>query len=117
MGTILLFVVSCLGPGTKGLFLTWSCCLNLFWIVVGASRAGKSQSRKQFITKPLEYILSNGRVQIPDFEVSKFMRAGKCNLTSLPSQVNDLVCIISILTLIYITQALRISCWLQVAMV
>ena len=77
MGTILPFVTSCLGPKTKGLFLTRASCLNLFWILVGASGAGKSQSRKRFITEPLEYILQNGRVQIPDFEISKFTRAGK----------------------------------------
>ena len=77
MGTILPFVVSCLGPNTKGLFLTRACCLNLFWILVGASGAGKSQSRKCFITEPLEYIMANGHVQMPDFEISKFTRAGK----------------------------------------
>ena len=66
MGTILPFVASCLGPHTKGLFLMHACCLNLFWILVGASGAWKSQSRKRFITEPLKYILANGRVQIPD---------------------------------------------------
>ena len=74
MGTILPFVASYLGPNTKGLFLTCACCLNLFWILVGASGAGKS--RKCFITEPLEYILANGRVQMPDFEISKFTRTG-----------------------------------------
>ena len=77
MGTILPFVASCLGPHTKGLFLTCACCLNLFWILVGASGARKSQSRKRFITEPLEYILANGRVQIPDFEISKFTHTGE----------------------------------------
>ena len=77
MGTILPFVASCLGPHTKGLFLTRACCLNLFWILVGASGARKSQSRKRFITEPLKYILANGRVQIPDFEISKFTRTGE----------------------------------------
>ena len=76
MGTILPFVASCLGPHTKGLFLTCACCLNSFWILVEASGVGKSQSRKRFITEPLEYILGNGRVQIPDFEISKFTHAG-----------------------------------------
>ena len=76
MGTILPFVASCLGPNTKGLFLTHASCLNLFWILVGASGAGKSQSRKRFITEPLKYVLRSGRVQIPDFEISKFTRAG-----------------------------------------
>ena len=80
MGTILPFVVSCLGPNTKGLFLTQACCLNLFWILVRASGAGKSQSRKCFISEPLEYVLANGRAQITDFEISKFTRAGKPQL-------------------------------------
>ena len=78
MGTILPFVASCLGPNTKGLFLMRACCLNLFWILVGASSAGKSQSRRHYITEPLKYVLHNGHVQIPDFKISKFTRAGKC---------------------------------------
>ena len=35
MGTILPFVASCIGPKTKGVFLTQPSCLNLLWIVVG----------------------------------------------------------------------------------
>ena len=77
MGTILPFVASCVGPTTQERFLTRASCLNLFWIVVGASGAGKSQSRKHFITEPLKYVLKNGRVDIPDFEISKFTRAGE----------------------------------------
>ena len=77
MGTILPFVASCVGLNTKGLFLTRPSCLNLFWIVVGASGAGKSQSRKHFITEPLKYVLNSGCVCLPDFEISKFTRAGK----------------------------------------
>ena len=77
MGTVLPFVASCMGPKTRGHFLTTPSCLNLFWIMVAASGAGKSQSRKKFITDPLEYILSNGRVKVEDFEISKFTRAGK----------------------------------------
>ena len=76
MGTILPFVASCVGPTTQGRFLTRASCLNLFWIVVGASGAGKSQSRKHFITEPLKYVLKNGRMDIADFEISKFTRAG-----------------------------------------
>ena len=59
MGTVLPFVVSCMGPKTHGHFLTTPSCLNLFWIIVAASDTGKSQSRKKFITDPLEYILNN----------------------------------------------------------
>ena len=77
MGTVLPFVGSCMGPKTRGHFLTTLSCLNLFWIVVAASGAGKSQSRKRFISEPLEYILTNGRVKMEDFEISKFNRAGE----------------------------------------
>ena len=76
MGTALPFVASCMGPKTRGHFLTTPSCLNLFWIVVAASGAGKSQSRKRFISDALEYILSNGRVKVEDFEISKFTHAG-----------------------------------------
>ena len=77
MGTVLPFVASCMGPKTCGHFLTTPSCLNLFWNVIAASGAGKSQSRKKFITDPLEYILTNGRVKVEDFYISKFTRAGK----------------------------------------
>ena len=77
MGTILPFVTSCVGPHTKGLFLTQPSVLNLFWLNIGASGTGKSQARKKFISDPLEYMLSNGQVKIPDFEISHFTRAGK----------------------------------------
>ena len=77
MGTILPFVTSCVGPNTKGVFLTRPSCLNLFWIVVRASGAGKSQSCKHFIMEPLKYVLNSGCVSLPDFEISKFTRAGK----------------------------------------
>ena len=76
MGTAFPFVASCMGPKTQGHFLTTPSCLNLFWIVVAASGTGKIQSRKCFITDALEYILSNGRVKVEDFEISKFTRAG-----------------------------------------
>ena len=77
MGTVFPFVASCMGPKTCGHFLTNPSCLNLFSIVVAASGASKSQSCKKFITDPMEYILSNGRVKVEDFEISKFTRAGK----------------------------------------
>ena len=76
MGTALPFVASCMGPKTRGHFLTTPSCLNLFWIVVAASGTGKSQSRKCFISDALEYILSNGRIKVEDFEISKFTRTG-----------------------------------------
>ena len=76
MGTALPFVASCMGLKTRGHFLMTPSCLNLFWIVVAASGTGKSQSRKHFISDALKYILSNGRVKVEDFEISKFTRAG-----------------------------------------
>ena len=77
MGVALPFAASCLGPTTKGLFLMRVTSLNLFWIIVGASGAGKSQSRQRFISDPLEYILKNKKVDMKDFKISKFTRAGK----------------------------------------
>ena len=77
MGTVLPFVASCMGPKTCGHFLMTPSCLNLFWIIVAASGNGKSQSRKRFISEHLEYILTNGRVKLEDFEISKFTRAGE----------------------------------------
>ena len=77
MGTILPFVTSCVGPHTKGLFLTRPSVLNLFWLNIGTSGTGKSQAHKKFISDPLEYMLSNGQVKIPDFEISHFTRVGK----------------------------------------
>ena len=44
---------------------------------MGASGTGKSQVHKKFISDPLEYMLSNGQVKIPDFEISHFTRVGK----------------------------------------
>ena len=77
MGTVLPFVASCMGPKTHGHFLMTLSCLNLFWIMVAASGTGKSQSCKRFISEPLEYILTNRRVEMEDFEISKFTRAGE----------------------------------------
>ena len=54
MGTALPFVASCMGLKTRGHFLMITSCLNLFWIVVVTSGAGKSQSRKCFITDALD---------------------------------------------------------------
>ena len=76
MGTVLPFVASCVGPRTKGLFLTRPSVLNLFWLNIRASGTGKSQARKKFISEPLEYMLTNGQVKVPDFEISHFTRAG-----------------------------------------
>ena len=76
IGNILPFVASCVGPNTHGLFFTRPSCLNLFWITIAASGAGKSQSRQRFISDPLEYILKHYGNEVKDFELSKFTRAG-----------------------------------------
>ena len=77
MGTIYTLCSKLCGSNTKGVFLTQPSCLNLFWIIVGASGAGKSQSHKHFITEPLKYVLNSGRLGLPDFEISKFTRVSK----------------------------------------
>ena len=77
MGVVLPFISACLGPRTKGHFLTRPSILNLFWINVAASGVGKSVTRHRFISKPLDYILQNSNGEIPDFEISRFTRPGK----------------------------------------
>ena len=72
MGVMLPFVLACLGPTTRGCFLTRPLVLNLFWLNVATSRVGKSKTRKHLISEPLEYIFSQPDMQISDFEVSKF---------------------------------------------
>ena len=76
MGTILPFISSCCGPLTRGLFFTEPSVLNLFWLNIAASGVGKSQSRKRFVSDPLEYILSNANTAVEDFEVCSYTRAG-----------------------------------------
>ena len=82
MGTILPFIASCLGPRTRGLFFTEPSVLNIFWMNVAASGVGKSQSRKKFVSDPLQYILSNSSTPLQDFEVCSFTRAGEYNVSS-----------------------------------
>lgn len=77
MATLLPFISSCCGPQTKGWFLTRPSVLNLFWISVAVSGAGKSQTRKRLISEPMQYILKNTSEEISDFEVSRYTRAGK----------------------------------------
>ena len=76
MGVVLPFVSACLGPKTKGHFLTRPSVLNLFWINVAASGVGKSVTRQRFITEPLEYLINASNDEIPDFEISRFTRPG-----------------------------------------
>lgn len=77
MGVVLPFVAACLGPKTKGHFLTRPSVLNLFWINVAASGVGKSITRHRFISQPMDYIIDNYPDQVPNFEISRFTRAGE----------------------------------------
>ena len=77
MGVLLPFISSCLGPHTSGLWSTDPEVLNLFWINIAASSSGKSIARTKLISEPLEYMTdSNFDITFPDFEVSRFTRAG-----------------------------------------
>ena len=80
MGVMLPFVSACLGPTTRGCFMTRPSVLNLFWLNVAASGVGKSETRKRLVSEPLEYIFTQPDIQIGDFEVSKFTRAGEFKL-------------------------------------
>ena len=76
MGVVLPFVSACLGPCTKGHFLTCPSVLNLFWINVAASGVGKSVTRQCFISELSDYIIHNSNNAVPDFEISHFTRPG-----------------------------------------
>ena len=76
MGVVLPFVSACLGPHTKGHFLTRPSVLNLFWINVAASGVGKSVTRQCFILEPLDFIIHNSNNAVPDFEISHFTCPG-----------------------------------------
>ena len=47
---------------------------------IAASGVGKSQSRKRLIAEPLEYMMRDKELKIPDFEVCNFTRAGKFSI-------------------------------------
>ena len=76
IGVVLPFVLACLGPRTKGNFLTHPSVLNLFWINVMASDVGKSVTRQRFISELLDYIIHNSNDAVPDFEISRFTQPG-----------------------------------------
>ena len=82
MGVVLPFVSACLGPRTKGHFLTRPSVLNLFWINVAASGVGKSVTRHRFISELLDYIIENSNGTVPDFQISRFTRPGTYSLQS-----------------------------------
>ena len=77
MGTVLPFIWACCGPETKAIFFTQPSVLNIFWMNIAASGVGKSQSRKRSIAEPLEYMMHDKELKIPDFEVFNFTGAGK----------------------------------------
>ena len=76
MGVVLPFMSACLGPRTKGLFLSHPTVLNLFWINVAASGVGKSVTRHHFISQPLDYMINKSAGHVPDFKISCFMQPG-----------------------------------------
>ena len=77
MGVLLPFISSCLDPNTSGLWSTDPGVLNLFWINIAASRRGERIARMKLISEPFEYMIdSNFDITFPDFEVSRFTRAG-----------------------------------------
>lgn len=78
MGVLLPFVSSLAGPKVKGLWGTRENVINFFTINIAASGVGKSNCRKQLISKPITYIQDNcSSSQFPDMEVNKFTRAGR----------------------------------------
>ena len=91
MGVVLPFVSACLGPRTKGHFLTRPSVLNLFWINVAASGVGKSVTRHRFISEPLDYIIEKSNSAVPDFQISRFIRPGmylfKCVMNMLTYKI------------------------------
>ena len=76
MGSLLPFISTLCGPITKSLFLTRPSVINLFWINIAASGSGKTQSRSRLVSESIEYILKHTHLDIEDFEVSKYTRAG-----------------------------------------
>ena len=76
MGTILPFITACVGPQTQSVFFTEPSVLNIFWMNIAASGISKSQSCKKLIGQPLEYMMKAKDVEVPDFEVCSFTRAG-----------------------------------------
>ena len=76
-GVRLPFVSACLGPTTRGCFMTRPSVLNIFWLNVAAGGGGKSKTHERLVSEPLEYIFGQKYLKLEDFEVSKFTSAGK----------------------------------------
>ena len=103
MGTVLPFIGTYCGPETKAIFFTQPSVLNIFWMNIAASGVGKSQSRKRLIAEPLEYMMHDKELKIPDFEVCNFTRAGKF---SIVIHINNFITII-----IFYTFLCKIQPW------
>ena len=58
---------------------------------IAASGVGKSQSRKRLIAEPLEYMMRDKELKIPDFEVCNFTTVGKF---SIVMHINNFIPII-----------------------
>ena len=59
------FVAACLGPTTRGHFMTRPSVLNLFWLNVAASGVGKSETRKRLVSEPMNTDVN--RIQVIKF--------------------------------------------------
>ena len=79
MGVLLPFIAALAGPKVKGLWSTRENVINFFTINIAASGVGKSRIRKELISDPIRYVLSNAgsSSQFPDMEVNKYTRAGR----------------------------------------
>ena len=76
MGILLPFITACAGPKCFGLCQTEETVLNMFTINVAASGVGKSRTRQRLVSNSIQYMLDNVK-DLPDFEVSRFTRAGR----------------------------------------
>ena len=76
MGVVLPFLSTCLGPRTKGLFLTCATVLNLFWNNIATSSVGKSVTRHHFISQPLNYMINKSTGHVTYFKISRLMWPG-----------------------------------------
>ena len=75
MGILLPFITSCAGPKCFGIWQTDESVLNMYTINVAASGVGKSRTRKRLVSNSIQYMLDHVK-DLPDFEVSRFTRAG-----------------------------------------
>ena len=72
MGVMLPFVAACLGPSTRGNFLTRPSVLNLFWLNVAASGVGKVKQGKGWFQSHLNISFHN---QTQNFKTLKCLNS------------------------------------------